>query len=178
MIVCLVQGCACVQSQPCMQPKRPSLHFFKFAHKRWNNRKRDCSQRSLLFKVSCLTLTQWKPAFYWLIHDFIGQTMAILRERETKTWILHTQKYFCLLWKKMNAKWRMYMTVIRMFYFICFVATRYSCRFTPEIDPWQMQGHGHFKSHCRNSAQESRTGEKQTSRKKVVLSRIFVGERS
>lgn len=61
--------------------------------------------------------------------------------------------------------------------FICFVATRYSCRFTPEIDPWQMQGHGHFKSHCRNSAQESRTGEKKT-RKKVVLSRIFVGERS
>lgn len=42
--------------------------------------------------------------------------MAVLREKETKTWILHTQKYFCLLWKKMNAKWRMYMTVIRMFF--------------------------------------------------------------
>lgn len=52
---------------------------------------------------------------------------------------------------------------------------RYSCRYTPEIDPWQMQGHGHFKNYCRNSAQES--GERRLE-DKVASSRIFVGDRS
>lgn len=103
--------------------------------------------------------------------------MAILREKETKTWILHTQKYFCLLWKKMNAKWRMYMTVIRMFFhmFRCNeIQLQIHARDRPVADARSWS----FQKPLQKFGAGIANWRKADKEKKVVLSRIFVGERS
>lgn len=103
--------------------------------------------------------------------------MAILREKETKTWILHTQKYFCLLWKKMNAKWRMYMTVIRMFFhmFRCNeIQLQIHARDRPVADARSWS----FQKPLQKFGAGIANWRKADKEKKVVLSRIFVGERN